>query len=113
MSAHAALVNRILLTYSVRPDLTLFKMATGVARALHNNQVIRYGIDGGTDIIGIMKPSGRWLAIECKTGSGELQPNQRIFRDLIRSHGGLYVLARCVEDVGIVLKGLDGQCAAL
>jgi hypothetical protein len=99
MSAHSALVNRILLRYSVLPDVTLFKMHTGVGRALHDEHVIRYGIDGGTDIIGILKPHGRWVAIEAKTGSGVLQENQRRFRDMILSHGGLYILAREEEDV--------------
>jgi hypothetical protein len=113
MSAHSALVNRILMTYSVLPDLTLFKMNNGVARALHSKEVIRYGIDGCTDIIGIQKPFGRWVAIEAKTGSGELQENQERFRDMILSHGGIWVLARTEEDVGNALKGLDQQCAAL
>jgi hypothetical protein len=118
MSAHSALVNRILMRYSVRPDLTLWKMNTGVARALYGERVMRYGIDGGTDIIGIMKPDGRWIAIEVKTGSGELRPNQRAFRQVMLDHGALYILARHEDDVRAALeqlnlKGLDSQCAAL
>ena len=99
MSAHSALVNRILMRYSVLPDLSLFKMNNGVARALHSKEVIRYGINGCTDIIGILKPYGRWVAIEAKTGSGRLEDDQPTFRNMILSHGGIYILARDEEDV--------------
>lgn len=118
MSAHSALVNRILLRFSLRPDLTLWKLNTGVGKPLHSDRVVRFGIKGGTDIIGIIKPSGRWIAIECKTGSGKLEQDQETFRDVVIAHGALYVEARCLEDVQVALdqlqlKGLDQPCAAL
>ena len=118
MSAHSALVNRILLRFSVRPDLTLWKLNTGVGKPLHGERVIRFGIKGGTDIIGIMKPTGRFIAIECKTGSGELEDDQKTFRDVVVAHGALYIEARHEDDVQwaldqLRLKGLDPQCAAL
>jgi hypothetical protein len=100
---HTALVNRILMRFSARPALSLFKMHTGVARALTGDYYVKYGILGGTDIIGILKPNGRWVAIEVKVGKDDLGPKQRHFRQLIEEHGGLYVLARDLSDVDVAL----------
>lgn len=45
---------------------------------------------------------GRTVYIEVKTPAGHLSDVQQGFRDDIEAHGGVYVVARCVEDV----KGL-------
>lgn len=42
--------------------------------------------------------------IECKTGTGRLTPYQREVRDEIINHGGVYILARSVDDVHKRLK---------
>ncbi len=56
----------------------------------------RFGIVGASDILGILAPSGRWLAIECKRPGEELTEAQAAFIDNIRAAGGL---AFCVSDV--------------
>ena len=101
---HTDLVNRILLKFSVRPDLTLFKLATGVGRSLYGKRVIRFGILGGSDIVGIMKPTGRFVAIEVKIPPDDLDDDQRTFRDVVLAHGGIHIVARCEADVA---RGLD------
>ncbi len=101
---HTALVNRILMRFSARPGLTLWKMPTGVARALTGGQIISYGVEGGTNIMGIMAPAGRTVAIEVKVGDDRLRKKQRDFREMILSHGGLHIVAYSEEDVE---RGLD------
>lgn len=79
-----------------RPGIRLWKNHVGVAK--HGDRTIRYGLPGSTDLIGI-RAGGQFLAIEVKTGTGRLSPQQINFRDMILKQGGLYVEARCVEDV--------------
>ena len=63
-----------------------------------NGHMIRYGLVGSCDILGICR-GGRFLGIEVKTGSGRLRKEQEAFRDMIQRFGGLYILARSLEDV--------------
>ena len=55
------------------------------------------GIDGQADISGIAGPSGRRVEIEVKAGRDRLRPDQIAFRNMILSHGGIYIEARGVE----------------
>jgi hypothetical protein len=55
-------------------------------------------INGVADIIGLL-PGGRFLAVECKSGRGRQSPAQRAFQAMVEESGGLYVLARGVEDL--------------
>jgi len=51
---------------------------------------------------------GRRLEIEVKTQRGRLSPEQRVFSDVIRQHGGIYILARSATDaVSAVLTAYD------
>jgi len=54
--------------------------------------------DGMSDILGMFK-GGRLIAIECKSRTGKVKPNQQDFLDLINAGGGLAFVARSVEDV--------------
>jgi hypothetical protein len=55
------------------------------------------GMTGCSDIIGIYK--GRFLAIEVKTSEGILSIEQGRFLDKINDHGGIAIVARCINDV--------------
>lgn len=68
----------------------------------------RVAMRGVADILGVL-PGGQFIAVECKYGSGQLSPEQRTFADRVREMGGLFVLARSVEDVDNALEGRDGQ----
>ncbi len=59
---------------------------------------IRYGYPGSADIIGVNK-WGRFIAIECKRAGKNLEPHQERFRDQVTEHGGVFVLARSVDDL--------------
>jgi len=96
---HENLVSEILIKLSRRNDVRVWKNATGKARALGNNQVLSYGLVGSSDILGIIAPHGRMLCIECKVGSDKQRPEQLRFQTMIEERGGLYILARSLEDV--------------
>ena len=60
-------------------------------------QFVRFGVKGQADITGIR--DGRRIEIETKTKEGKLNLDQEMFRDMILSQGGLYFVARSVDDV--------------
>ena len=58
---------------------------------------------GVSDILAVVKPSGRFLAIEVKSPTGVLNEGQAAFLDSVKKAGGETVVARSVEDVMKVL----------
>lgn len=62
-------------------------------------QLVRFGFRGVSDILGILPPSGRWLAIEVKRPGKEPTADQKWFLTMIRDNGGLVIVAHSVEDV--------------
>jgi hypothetical protein len=60
-------------------------------------RMIDAGIDGQGDISGIAGPRGRRLEIEVKTGKDKLSEDQKRFRQMILSLGGIYIEARSVD----------------
>ena len=59
---------------------------------------VRYGWVGCSDILGMLT-NGRFLAIECKSRTGRLSPEQSAFLDAVNAGGGLGIVARSVDDV--------------
>ena len=91
------LVNSILLEFGARPDLRIWRQNTGAART-SRGALVRFGIPGQADISGILS-GGRRIEIECKTKTGRQTKEQKAWQAMIERFGGLYVLARSVEDV--------------
>lgn len=57
---------------------------------------ITFGQPGQADIMGIVR--GRYVAIETKSESGRLSPEQRDWRDKVVAAEGIYIVARTLED---------------
>ena len=54
---------------------------------------------GSADLIGLVPPSGRFLAIECKRPKGgRLSERQRDWLEVVRRCGGIAGIARSVEE---------------
>ncbi len=53
---------------------------------------------GTSDLIGIRRSDGRFVAIECKTPRGRLRDEQRLFIDAIHKSNGIAGVARCADD---------------
>lgn len=62
-------------------------------------RVIRYGVGGkgGSDLLGVA-PDGRALAIETKTATGRIRPEQHSFIAAVNKAGGRAGIARSVDD---------------
>ena len=66
-----------------------------------------YGMMRGTsDILGVFKKTGKLLAIEIKTKSGKVSPEQEFFLSEVNRNGGIGFVARSVEEVIEKLKDL-------
>lgn len=100
MSSEAVIQNEIRLALGMRDDIFLFRINVGVFRPLHGDQkrAIRSAPDGTPDLLGVMHP-GRAFAIEVKTAKGQQREAQRNWQKAWEKRGGIYVLARSVEDV--------------
>ncbi len=59
---------------------------------------VHYGHKGSADIIGV-NPYGKFIAVEAKSAKGRITPEQAIFRDRIEAKGGVYVLAKSIDDL--------------
>jgi len=92
--------NAILRTFGTRPDMRLWRANVGVARIGGGpaGRVVRFGIPGQADLTGIL-PGGVRLEIEVKGPTGRQSEDQRNFQRMIGRFGGVYVLARSVDDV--------------
>lgn len=97
-----AIQNAILREFGTRRDVRLWRANVGVARLggprSAGGRVVRFGLPGQADLTGIL-PGGLRLEIEVKGPDGRQSRAQRSFQAMIERFGGVYVLARSVEDV--------------
>ena len=93
---------QIIASFGARPGMRIWRNNTGALRD-ERGHLVRFGLQGSADILGIMAPHGRLLAIEVKAGAGRQSEQQVRFQEMVTNHGGLYILARSVEDVAAVL----------
>jgi hypothetical protein len=62
----------------------------------------KFGCPGSPDIVLIC--AGIYVGIECKSSSGRQSPAQKDFQDRLEKVGGVYILARSIDDVQKRLK---------
>lgn len=95
---HSDLVNEILLYLS--PLGMAWSNNTGAIKT--EDRFLRYGLKGSADILACI--DGRFVAVEAKCGRDKQQPEQIRFQTAIEKAGGIYILARSVDDVRAVLS---------
>lgn len=71
---------------------------------------MKFGVVGGGDLSGVIgphdgKPGGRRCEIEVKAGKDQQSDEQRAFMAMCQKMGGLYIVARSLEDVVDALEG--------
>lgn len=99
----------IRLALGQRDDVMLIRINVGKFRPLHGDQsrVIVSAPTGTPDLLGVW--NGRALAIEVKKTKGQQSYEQKMFQRAWERRGGLYILARSVDDV---LSRIDSQATA-
>ena len=93
---HMRLKNLILIKLS-QLGAMVWNNPTGVFYT-RTGQPVKVGTPGAADIIGVTA-RGQALAVEVKTGTGRLSPEQKKWRDVFCAHGGIHIEARKIEDV--------------
>lgn len=92
----------VLMHFATRDELRLWPAPAGVALTPDGKRVIKFGVPGQADLSGIIRVApcrGRRLEIETKTEIGRQSKQQKNFQAMIEAAGGIYVLARTVNDV--------------
>ena len=85
---------RIMKRLGLRSDMRLWRQNTGVALTLDKKRMTTFGVKGGGDLSGLLRPFGTRLEIEVKSERGRQSEQQQRFQEMIESFGGVYVLAR-------------------
>ena len=102
----AELLRQILLAIGSRPDVRLWRKNVGAA--MSGGRFIRFGTPGAADLLGLLQ-GGRFLAIEVKSATGRLTPEQRAWGEMVQRFGGTYLVVRSVEEaVSAVEEALHG-----
>lgn len=101
----AQLLAEIRLALGRDPRVVLWRNNVGTARHEGTDRPVRYGLCvGSSDLIGIVAvptmtdPLGRFLALEVKTATGRVAPEQWQFLELVNRRGGYACIVRSVED---------------
>lgn len=107
--SEAAVLQAVLTCLRYHPRVAFaHRMQTGAGKILRKHggtsQFLRFGWPGASDVVGMLKGTGQFLAIECKRPSGQVTPEQVAFLQNVREAGGVAILARSVDDVLEALK---------
>ena len=100
------ILHAILGVVGAREDCRVWRNSVGAAKS-RGGRFVQFGLPGSADILGIAR-GGRFIAIEVKSDRGQLSPEQRAFKAMVERFGGIYVVARCVEDA---VRAVEGACA--
>ena len=104
MTSEAVIQQNIRLALGQRDDIMMFRINVGKFRPLEGGaRVIQSAPEGTPDLLGVISP-GRAFAIEVKTEKGRQRTAQVAWQNAWEKRGGIYILARSIEDV---YRGLD------
>ena len=83
----------------------VWRQDTGAYEDPKSGRLIRYGLcKGSSDVIGIC-PDGKFLAVEVKTKTGRVRPEQETFIAAVKRAGGRAGVARSVSDALKIANG--------
>lgn len=81
-----------------RKDVLLWRNQTGQTKDNYGHY-IRYGLGrGSSDLIGVLKPSGRFFGLEVKRPGGRVRPEQEMWIEMIRTYGAVGAIVDSVDD---------------
>ncbi len=99
--SETAIVAATLLALSKLPGVRVWRNSTGVLRV--GDRAVRFGLTGSADILGLLAPSGRLIAVEAKTPTGKQTPEQKSFESMVTKYGGLYLLIHSAEEAVVLI----------
>lgn len=97
MTPEAKILADIRIALGEDPRVVIWRNSTGVAES--EGRKMRFGlVRGGSDLIGIVAPRGRFFALEVKAPRGRVSLEQAQFILLVRRMGGFAAVVRSVQD---------------
>lgn len=112
MTPESRLLSEIRLALGRDPRVVLWRNNTGSALQDYGSaglKPLRYGLAvGSSDLIGLVRPSGRFVALEVKSPRGQVSREQAMFLALVESMGGV---ARVVRSVDEARAAIEEACA--
>lgn len=103
--SHSNLLKLSLLELSHAKIATAWRNETGVGKTLDGDRVIKFGLKGSSDIIGLTR-QGRFLAVEIKVGDDFMKQDQINFKDTILRNNGYHFEIRCEDDIRFMIDYL-------
>jgi hypothetical protein len=104
MERESHLQAAILLAWGNHPRLRIARVNTGAA--MLGGRLVRFGVPGTADIVGLIAPTGRLFMVEVKTAKGKQRKAQETMQRVVTEYGGLYCVARSLADVDAALAPL-------
>lgn len=109
MNAETPIMQSIRLALGSRPDTRIFRNNVGKLQDPRTGAWVPFGLcTGSSDLIGWTERNGLavFTAIEVKTATGRVRPEQTNFINAVRAAGGLAGIARSVEDAKRIIDAL-------
>lgn len=118
-SPESVLQAEIRLALGRDPSLVLWRNSTGTSVHLdprtNRTTTVRYGLAvGSADLVGVLACNvtigevqtcvGRFIALEIKTATGRVRPEQAQWLALVRSRGGFAAVVRSVDEARAAIE---------
>lgn len=91
------------------PGLVVWRNNTGAVKDARG-QLIRFGVVGSADVLGVAGPSGQFIALEVKAPGGRVSEVQTRWGAAIRACGGVYLVVRSVDEAVNGLRAAGVSC---
>lgn len=99
MNNHTALVNSLRVRLSEMGHVSMLNVTGMFYRKSDTGLIpVCVGNKGWADIIGFTK-RGRFFAVEAKTGTGRLSPEQQNFKNVVQLKNAIFIEARDISDL--------------
>jgi hypothetical protein len=108
-AAHTALVSAVLAAIGALPGVVAGANASGLARYMSESTGKRFAVpygwpmNGGPDILAIVAPLGRLVALECKTGDAVPTKEQRACHAALRGVSAAVHVVRTVDEARLAV----------
>ena len=96
-----------ILDFLIDREIGLFWQNDAFTQSKSRKRQNKYRPNGVPDILGCV--GGQFIGIEVKTKTGKMLDSQKRFRQRFVESGGIYILARSVDDVLEICK-IKGYC---
>jgi len=93
---------RVCLTWLKLNRVFCWRQNQGAISGEHNGKrrFLRFtSMAGVSDILGVLPPTGRVLAVECKRPGRKPTPEQEAFLDIVRQYGGVGVCVHSIDEL--------------